>query len=58
MPVSAIDILAFVYGDSPTCPKKPSFIVTIERLVICQKLYWCLTWQGQLVGDPIPVKVT
>lgn len=58
LPVTSYDFLAFVYGDEPTCPKNPSFIITVDRLVICQKIYWCLTWQGELIGDPIPVKVT
>lgn len=58
VPLGPLDFLSYIYGDEPTCPKNPSFIITIDRLVVCQKLYWCLTWQGKIIGDPIPVKVT
>lgn len=55
-PLDPCLFMAFIYGDEPTCPKPEAYTLLVERAFISQAQFWCLTWNGLLVGEPIRIK--
>lgn len=52
-PLSLCDFADWLYGEEPVCPKAEEATILVERVSICQRVYWVLTYNGDMIGHPV-----